>query len=89
MVCSQRDLDALHIAGYTDRQICRGSQGYGVVRQMEDTETDSSDKPKKDVIIADCGELGPKEQESLLISVRSFRHLSSSGHQGPLDCLFF
>ena len=39
---------------------------------MEDTETDSSDKPKKDVIIADCGELGPEEQESLLISVRSF-----------------
>lgn len=35
--------------------------GKGLVRQIEKTETDSGDKPLVDIVVSDCGELGPDE----------------------------
>mmetsp|Transcript_4445 Transcript_4445/g.5610 ORF Transcript_4445/g.5610 Transcript_4445/m.5610 type:complete len:106 (-) Transcript_4445:815-1132(-) len=35
----------------------RVTNGMDVVEKIENTESDTGDKPKKDVVIADCGEL--------------------------------
>ena len=35
--------------------------GKAVVRQVENSRTDKGDKPEKEVVIADCGELSPEE----------------------------
>jgi cyclophilin family peptidyl-prolyl cis-trans isomerase len=32
-------------------------EGMDIVRKIENTETDSSDRPKLDVVIVDCGEM--------------------------------
>jgi len=40
-------------------------EGLDIVLSISDTETDVSDKPKSDLVIADCGELEVKPVKPL------------------------
>ncbi|CAK7564693.1 MAG: cytochrome P450 monooxygenase 41 [Sporothrix epigloea] len=52
--------------------------GKAVVRKIENSPTDSGDKPTKDVVIADCGELSPSDA---VLSIGAPKQPDSLGDQ--------
>eukprot|EP00898_Chlorokybus_atmophyticus_P007911 jgi/Chlat1/8120/Chrsp75S07596 len=40
-------------------------KGMGLVREMENAEKDANDRPIKEIVIADCGEIGSGEEDGM------------------------
>ena len=65
------------------------TQGLDLVKQVEQSDTDDSDKPHPAVVVLDCGEVvekkaeDKKKGESPLLLLRSVRALCWCGRQAP------
>ena len=55
------------ISAYSGRHVVFGKviKGQDVVRAMENVETGENDRPVKDVVIVDCGELQPGQDDGV------------------------